>query len=86
MDLRTGGFPKLITDKRTKYNYCIAHLSSQHSCGNDSSRRNYLPRFILFILKKDVIARCSENKRSQETRRLLTGVQLGDRGAIGFSE
>ncbi|GFR22774.1 uncharacterized protein TNCT_695161 [Trichonephila clavata] len=64
--------PKPITDERTKYNYCVAHLSPDAALAvRDVSTNPYSK------LKK-VIARCGESK-IQEIRRLLAGEQLRDR-------
>ncbi|GFY16496.1 uncharacterized protein TNCV_735251 [Trichonephila clavipes] len=70
--------PKPITDERTKYNYCVAHLSTDAAMAardvilSPGSINPYSK------LKDEVIARCGESK-SQEIRRLLAGDQLGDR-------
>ncbi|GFR32630.1 uncharacterized protein TNCT_318171 [Trichonephila clavata] len=70
--------PKPITDERTKYNYCVAHLSPDAAMAvrdvilSPGSTNPYSK------LKEEVIARCGESK-SQEIRRLLAGEQLGDR-------
>ncbi|GFV78756.1 transposon Ty3-G Gag-Pol polyprotein [Trichonephila clavipes] len=70
--------PKPITDERTKYNYCVAHLSPDAAMAvrdiilSPGSINPYSK------LKDEVIARCGESK-SQEIRRLLAGEQLGDR-------
>ncbi|GFV88285.1 uncharacterized protein TNCV_4543311 [Trichonephila clavipes] len=70
--------PKPITDERTKYNYCVAHLSPDAAMAvrdvilSPGSINPYSK------LKDEVIARCGERK-SQEIRRLLAGEQLGDR-------
>ncbi|GFY01378.1 uncharacterized protein TNCV_849861 [Trichonephila clavipes] len=70
--------PKPITDERTKYNYCVAHLSPDAAVAvrdvilSPGSINPYSK------LKDEVIARCGESK-SQEIRRLLAGEQLGDR-------
>ncbi|GFV00646.1 uncharacterized protein TNCV_4752831 [Trichonephila clavipes] len=70
--------PKPITDERTKYNYCVAHLSPDAAMAvrdvilSPGSINPYSK------LKDDVTARCGESK-SQEIRRLLAGEQLGDR-------
>ncbi|GFV93256.1 uncharacterized protein TNCV_386201 [Trichonephila clavipes] len=70
--------PKPITDERTKYNYCVAHLSPDATMAvrdvilSPGSINPYSK------LKDEVIARCGESK-SQEIRCLLAGEQLGDR-------
>ncbi|GFX18742.1 uncharacterized protein TNCV_3019001 [Trichonephila clavipes] len=70
--------PKPITDERTEYNYCVAHLSPDASMAvrdvilSPGSINPYSK------LKDEVIVRCGESK-SQEIRRLLAGEQLGDR-------
>ncbi|GFQ71208.1 uncharacterized protein TNCT_704141 [Trichonephila clavata] len=70
--------PKPITHERTKYNYCVAHLSPDVAMAvrdvilSPGSTNPYSK------LKEEVIARCGESK-SQEIRRLLAGEQLGDR-------
>ncbi|GFX04530.1 uncharacterized protein TNCV_900591 [Trichonephila clavipes] len=70
--------PKSISDERTKYNYCVAHLSPDAAMAvrdvilSPGSINPYSK------LKDEVIARCGESK-SQEIRRLLAGEQLGDR-------
>ncbi|GFQ78311.1 uncharacterized protein TNCT_504691 [Trichonephila clavata] len=70
--------PKPITDERTKYNYCVAHLSPDAAMAvrdvilSPGSTNPYSK------LKEEVIARCGESK-SQEIRRLLAGEQLGDK-------
>ncbi|GFU86607.1 uncharacterized protein TNCV_4986441 [Trichonephila clavipes] len=70
--------PKPITDERTKYNYCVAHLSPDVAMAvrdvilSPGSINPYSK------LKDEFIARCGESK-SQEIRRLLAGEQLGDR-------
>ncbi|GFX78392.1 uncharacterized protein TNCV_3034351 [Trichonephila clavipes] len=70
--------PKPITDERTKYNYCVAHLPPDAAMAvrdvilSPGSINPYSK------LKDGVIARCGESK-SQEIRRLLAGEQLGDR-------
>ncbi|GFX12313.1 uncharacterized protein TNCV_63591 [Trichonephila clavipes] len=70
--------PKPITDERTKYNYCVAHLSPDAAMAvrdiilSPGSINPYSK------LKDEVIARCGESK-SQEIRRLLAGQHLGDR-------
>ncbi|GFW75841.1 uncharacterized protein TNCV_4430231 [Trichonephila clavipes] len=70
--------PKPITDERTKYNYCVAHLSPDAAMAvrdvilSPGSINPYSK------LKDEIIARCGESK-SQEICRLLAGEQLGDR-------
>ncbi|GFY34525.1 hypothetical protein TNCV_2822111 [Trichonephila clavipes] len=70
--------PKPITDERTKYNYCVAHLSPDAAMAvrdvilSPGSINPYSK------LKDGVISRCVESK-SQEIRRPLAGEQLGDR-------
>ncbi|GFW10213.1 uncharacterized protein TNCV_1849301 [Trichonephila clavipes] len=70
--------PKPITDERTKYNYCVSHLSPDAAMAvrdvilSPGSINPYSK------LKDEVIVRCGESK-SQEIRRLLAGEQLGDR-------
>ncbi|GFR23238.1 uncharacterized protein TNCT_86541 [Trichonephila clavata] len=74
INLRTGR-SKPITDERTKYNYCVVHLSPDAAVAvrdvilSPGSTNPYSK------LKEEVIARCGESK-SQEIRLLL---QLGDR-------
>ncbi|GFQ69209.1 uncharacterized protein TNCT_170871 [Trichonephila clavata] len=75
--------PKPITDERTKYNYCVAHLSPDAAMAvrdvilSPGSTNPYSK------LKEEVIARCRESK-SQEIRRLLAGEQLRRQKAIGI--
>ncbi|GFV73725.1 uncharacterized protein TNCV_3374231 [Trichonephila clavipes] len=70
--------PKPITDERTKYNYCVAHLSPDAAMAvrdvilSPGSINPYSK------VKDEVIARCGESK-SQEICRLLAGEQLRDR-------
>ncbi|GFQ65318.1 uncharacterized protein TNCT_533941, partial [Trichonephila clavata] len=70
--------PKPITDERTKYNYCVAHLSPDAPMAfrdvilSPGSTNPYSK------LKEEVIARCGETK-IQDIRQLLAGEQLGDR-------
>ncbi|GFQ70409.1 uncharacterized protein TNCT_417621 [Trichonephila clavata] len=65
--------PKPITDERTKYNYCVAHLSPDAAMAvrdvilSPGSTNPY-----------SKVKECGESK-SQEIRRLLAGEQLGDR-------
>ncbi|GFW90623.1 uncharacterized protein TNCV_566611 [Trichonephila clavipes] len=67
--------PKPITDERTKYNYCVAHLSPDAAMAvrdvilSPGSINPYSK------VKDEVIARCGESK-SQEICRLLAGEQL----------
>ena len=70
--------PKPITDSKTKYNYCVAHLPPEIAM---------IVRDVIITpdiadpfqnLKQEIIHRCGETK-SQEIRRLLAGEQLGDR-------
>ncbi|XP_015921516.1 uncharacterized protein [Parasteatoda tepidariorum] len=70
--------PKPITESKTKFNYCFAHLPPEVAA---------VVRDVIITpnaedpfkkLKEEVIARCGETK-SQEIRRLLSGEQLGDR-------
>ncbi|GFV79135.1 uncharacterized protein TNCV_2613211 [Trichonephila clavipes] len=67
--------PKPITDERTKYNYCVAHLSPDAAMAvrdvilSPGSINPYSK------LKDEVIARCGESK-SQEIRRLLPGEEI----------
>ncbi|GFR02765.1 uncharacterized protein TNCT_573341 [Trichonephila clavata] len=75
INLRTGNSK---AHERTKYNYCVAHLSPDAAMAvrdvilSPGSTNPYSK------LKEEVIARCGESK-SQEIRRLLAGEQLGDR-------
>ncbi|GFT06455.1 hypothetical protein TNCV_3355921 [Trichonephila clavipes] len=70
--------PKPITEERTKYNYCVAHLFPDVAMAvrdvilSPGSINSYSK------LKDEVIARCGESK-SQEIRQLLAVEQLGDR-------
>lgn len=70
--------PKQITDSRTKFNYCVAHLPPETA----SLVRDIIVRERTDAsydeLKKAIIDRCGES-RTQEIRRLITGEQLGDR-------
>ncbi|GFR01168.1 uncharacterized protein TNCT_335491 [Trichonephila clavata] len=75
--------PKPITNKRTKYNYCVAHLSSDASMAVRYVILSPLSTNPYSQLKEEVIARCGESK-SQEIRRLLAGEQLGDRKPSEF--
>ncbi|GFQ81692.1 uncharacterized protein TNCT_378371 [Trichonephila clavata] len=70
--------PKPITDERTKYNYCVAHLSPDAAMAVRDVILSPVTTNPYSKLKEEVIARCGESK-SQEIRRLLAGEQLGDR-------
>ncbi|GFR17446.1 uncharacterized protein TNCT_104091 [Trichonephila clavata] len=70
--------PKPKTNKRTKYNYCVAHLSPDAAMAVREIILSPVTTNPYSKLKEEVIARCSESK-SQEIRRLLAGEQLGDR-------
>ncbi|XP_042902504.2 uncharacterized protein, partial [Parasteatoda tepidariorum] len=70
--------PKPISESKTKFNYCHAHLPPEVAA---------VVRDVIITpdaedpfkkLKEEIIARCGETK-SQEIRRLLSGEQLGDR-------
>ncbi|GBM43834.1 hypothetical protein AVEN_166231-1 [Araneus ventricosus] len=75
--------PKPITDERTKYNYCVSHLSPygeievRYVILSSESKDPYSK------LNKEVIARCRKGK-SQEIRLLLAGEQLGDRDHLNY--
>ncbi|GBN45096.1 hypothetical protein AVEN_98144-1 [Araneus ventricosus] len=68
--------PKTITDESTKYNYCVFHLCPDA----EMVARDVIPGSTdpYSKLKDEVIGRCGESK-SQEIRRLLASVQMGDR-------
>ncbi|XP_035216669.1 uncharacterized protein LOC118190085 [Stegodyphus dumicola] len=70
--------PKPITDSKTKFNYCVAHLPPEFAAlvrdiilreRTDSSYED---------LKATITERCGESSTS-EIRKLLTYEQLGDR-------
>nr|XP_015922908.2 uncharacterized protein LOC107451355 [Parasteatoda tepidariorum] len=70
--------PKPISESKTKFNYCLAHLLPEVAA---------VVRDVIITpnaedpfkkLKEEIIACCGETK-SQEIRRLLSGEQLGDR-------
>ncbi|XP_071039077.1 uncharacterized protein [Parasteatoda tepidariorum] len=70
--------PKLISESKTKFNYCLAHLPPEVAAvvrdviitpdADDPFKK----------LKEEIISRCGETK-FQEIRRLLSGEQLGHR-------
>ncbi|GFX16087.1 uncharacterized protein TNCV_4703451 [Trichonephila clavipes] len=70
--------PKPITDERTKYNYCVAHLSPDMALAVRDVILSPGSTNPCSKLKDEDIARCGESK-SQEIRRILAGEQLGDR-------
>ncbi|GFR01904.1 acetylcholine receptor subunit alpha-type acr-16 [Trichonephila clavata] len=69
---------KAITNERTKYNYCVAHLSPDAAMAIRDVILLPGSSNMYSKLKEEVIARCSEGK-SQEIRKPLAGEQLGDR-------
>lgn len=70
--------PKPITDNKTKFNYCVAHLPPEIASLvrdiilKERSEASYDE------LKTAIVDRCGESK-TQEIRKLLAGEQLGDR-------
>ncbi|GFV68882.1 uncharacterized protein TNCV_1985461 [Trichonephila clavipes] len=68
--------PKPITDERTKYNYCVAHLSPDAAMAvrdvilSPGSINPYSK------LKDEVIARCGESKKARKFAQLPPNVQF----------
>ncbi|GFY14068.1 uncharacterized protein TNCV_3612571 [Trichonephila clavipes] len=66
---------KPITDKRTKYNYCVAHLSPDEAMTVRDVILSPWSTNPYSKLKDEVIARCGKSK-SQKIGRLLAGEQI----------
>ncbi|GBL94169.1 hypothetical protein AVEN_163497-1 [Araneus ventricosus] len=69
---------KPITDERTKYNYCVSHLSPDAAMAFRDVILCIGNTDLNSMLQEEVIARCGESK-SQEIRRLLDDEQMGER-------